>query len=191
MIKRTKIIFILAGLLVSCSQSSNESFSFINKDSEGKISIINQKSGKLILINKSNRIEDVIDLNIKDEEIARIKNEKESQDAATKIKSWGEVSITGEKYKVSLSTRHYKDKLLYTFSFMPADSTSAVKARSTRFVLYDENGFALEKINPTQSWSTIVDENGKAKFEQASGEVQMTLDNYLEVSSFSPLWSFR
>ncbi len=177
--------------LSACSDSSTDSYQVINKEPDGKISIINQKTGQLTVINKSNRIEDVVDLDVGSSEIEKIKAAKEKQDAALKIKDWGETQITGTKYKVSLSTRYYKDKLLYRFNFSPSDSTSAMKARQTTIHLRDENGFVLEKINPYLSWSTSVNEKGIPEMESANGEIPMTLDNYLEISAYDPLWSFR
>jgi hypothetical protein len=182
---------ITALLLASCGGKEDNNFQVINKENDGKISIINQNSGQLIVINKSNRIDDVVDLNIDAKEVETIKSTKNIQDSALKIKNWGESTITGTKYKVSLSTRHYKDKLLYIITFSPSDATSSMKARLTTINLRDENGFALEKINPSLSWVSVVNDKGIAQFEQASGEMPMTLDNYLEVSSYDPTWSFR
>jgi hypothetical protein len=79
------VVILFSTLLASCNQEETGGFDVINKDSDGRISIINQGSGKLIVINKSNRIDDVIDLNLKDEEIAKIKNAKEKQDAAVRL----------------------------------------------------------------------------------------------------------
>jgi len=189
--KSLAIIILITVALSACSDGGSDSYQVINKEPDGKISIINQKTGRLTVINKSNRIEDVVELDVGSSEIEKIKSAKEKQDAALKIKDWGEAKITGTKYKVSLATRYYKDKLLYRFTFSPSDQTSAMKARKTTINLRDENGFVLEKINPSLSWSTSVNEKGVPELESANGEIPMTLDNYLEISAYDPLWSFR
>jgi len=185
------IIPIAALLLISCGKQDGDNYQVIDKELDGKISILNQGTGRITIINKSNRIDDVIDLNLKNDAIEKIKTAKENQDAVLKIKAWGQMGLTGTKYKVELSTRHYKDRLLYTFTFSPLDAGSIEKAKLTSFNLRDANGFILEKVNPSLAWTTIVGDDGKPLYAQASGEVPMTLDNYLEIASYDPTWYFR
>jgi hypothetical protein len=196
-VRNILVLLILASSISSCfldkanDKEPSSNFQIINKELDGKISIIEPKRERIIVINKNNRVDDVIDLNLKDSDISAIKLAKEYQDKALKIRNWGEQSITNTKYAVTLSTRYYKDKLLYKLTFSPGDSSTPLKARQTTIILRDENGFIVEKINPFSSWVTIIDEEGIPAAEQASGEVPMTLDNYLEIGSFSPTWSFK
>jgi len=189
-----KMIFLAFGvslLLSSCKEEKNENYQVINKDIDGKLSVIDQSKGRIIVINKNNRVNDVVELNLKDDDISKIKLAKEDQDKALKIRSWGNTTITGTKYTLSLSTRYYKDKLLYKLTFSPSDAGTPLKARETQINLRDQNGFIIEKINPYSSWVSVVNENGVAQFEQASGEMPMSLDNYLEISAYDPTWTFK
>ena len=188
-IKKSSIIALAAVALIGCERAGDgETYQVINKDADGKILILNQKTGRLTIVSKSNRIDDILELDIKDADVNGIKKKKEDQDKLLKVRAWGVQKIANTPYKVALSTRHYKDKLLYTLSFSDADDTTSYKARTISINLRDANGFVLEKIVPT-SWVTVVNEEGKPQIEQASGEIPMTLDNYLEISAYDPNWT--
>ena len=183
----TVIIFTIYG----CNFQKQGDFQPINKDPDGRISIIDQTKGKLIIINKSNRIQDVISLSLNSEEIRKIKSEKDIQDSSTKIREWPETDINNTKYKVTLFTRYYKDRLLYKIKFSPADNMSAFRARTVSVNLRDNNGFVLEKITPQDEWVTVVDSAAVPIEETANGEIPMTLDNYLEIHGYDPSWRFK
>ncbi len=188
--KKAAIVTFLLFTLSACEGGSEKPYEVINKEADGKISIINQSSGRLLVVNKSNRIDDVIDLNISSEEISKIKEAKQKQDAALKVKTWPEVKITSTKYSIVMATRYYKDRLLYSIKFSPSDKESSYKARTISINLRDENGFVLEKIQPA-SWVSVINEKGNPVLEQTNGEIPMTLDNYLEISAYDPNWYFK
>lgn len=183
----TALLFLISG----CDLQTQSNFQSISKDADGRISIIDQAKGRLIIINKSNRIQDVISLSLNSDEIRKIKREKDVQDSSTKIREWPSVDINKTKYTVSLSTRYYKDRLLYKIKFYPADEMSSIRARTISINLRDVNGFVLEKITPQDEWVTVVDSIAAPIEESANGEIPMTLDNYLEIYSFDPNWRFK
>lgn len=175
--------------LLGCDGLDNKKYEIVDRDANGRLSIINQSSGQMLVVNKSSRIEDVISLNLSDGDVEEIRSEKDRQDAALKIREWPECEIPNSKYKVQLSTRYYKDRLLYQLIFFPSSETSAMKARTISINLRDGNGFVLEKIDP-HNWVSVVNDKGKPEKEQANGEIPMTLDNYMEIAYYDPSWRF-
>ena len=96
---------------------------------------------------------------------------------------------SGTKFTLTLKTRYYKDKLLYILEMKPFDETAAYKAGTVRANLIDATGFTLETIEP-QAWFTSVDNKGNKISEATTGSIPMTLDNFLEVNGWSPMWRF-
>ena len=184
----TVIALSLLALSLSCiSNPSHGNVEIFNKSQDGKVTLIDQKKERLLVINSNNRIEDVVDLDISSDQVSKIKALKESQDKSTKIRTWPEVTLNGTTYKVKLSTRYYKDKMLYMIDFSPYDEISTYKSATVTIEMKDANGFTLERIIPA-SWSRVVDEKGIPYAHQSTGEIPMSLDNYLEITDYSPLW---
>jgi hypothetical protein len=49
-------------------------------------------------------------------------------------------------------------------------------------------GFTLEKIDPSGAWAAEMDSKGNRYGMVAAGEVPMTLDNFLEVDNWLPVY---
>ena len=190
MILKNKLLLLSFVVLVGCDTRDTKTYEVVNKDLDGRLSVINQDAGEMLIINKSNRIEDVISLKLSLDQIDVIKKGKAAQDLALKVREWPKNRISNTLYSVGLSTRYYKDRLLYKISFSPADKSSIQKAKTLKVYLRDNNGFVLEEIDPNSQWGTVVNESGKSVSEIAEGEIPMTLDNYLQVSGFDSSWRF-
>jgi len=179
---------IISLLYISCdTQSNKNNFEILNKSNDGKLTMVDQKRERLLVVNSNNRIDDVIDLDISSKNIDAIKKNKETQDKATKIKTWPLMTINGTEYKIALSTRYYKDRMLYTINFTPYNTLSGFKSSTISIKMNDENGFTLERIIPS-NWTNIVNEKAEPYAHQTDGSVPMSLENYLEITNCSPLW---
>jgi hypothetical protein len=154
---------------------------------DGQTIFLDSSNGKVIYINNSNRVVDYVDLKLNKDEIRRIKNDKELNDSAQKMKIWGERNIPGTKYTLELSTRFYNDKLLYILQIGPYDDGISRLANTITVDLVDLAGFSLETIDPTR-WIRSVDASGKAQKLSASGDLPITLENYFEISEWDPSW---
>jgi hypothetical protein len=175
----------LVFLLICCT---NNKYKFIEKSDNGIIFLDNVK-GRVIFINRSNRVSDFVNLSLSDSEIARITTKKEQDDASQKLKDWGEQDIAGTKYSIALKTRYYKDRLLYICTLTPYSDTMKQNIDTIKIEFLDAAGFQLESVKP-KTWARLVDDNGKGVGFQYSGELPMTLDNYLEIDGWSIQWSF-
>jgi hypothetical protein len=180
------VITLLTALLFSCFRTNKYQLASAN---EGNLNFVDSQSGKVYYVNKSGNIVDVVDLNIPAASVQAIKAAKEKQDAAQKSRDMGELSLSGTKFTLTLRTRYYKDKLLYILEMKPFDETAAYKVSTIRVNLVDATGFTLETIEP-QAWSSSVDDKGNRVSEMSTGSIPMTLDNFLEVSSWYPMWRF-
>jgi hypothetical protein len=180
------MIVIVTALLLSCFGSNKYQMA---SEKDGNLSFVDSQSGKVYYVNKSGNIVDVVDLDIPVASIQTIKAAKEKQDAAQKNRDMGAQPISGTKFTLTLKTRYYKDKLLYILEMRPFDETAAYKAGTIRVNLIDATGFTLETIEP-QAWFTSVDNKGNKISEATTGSIPMTLDNFLEVDGWSPMWRF-
>jgi len=154
---------------------------------DGQTAFLDSSNGKIIYINNSNRVVDYVDLNLSKDEISRIKNDKELNDSAQKMKFWGKRDIPGTKYSIELSTRFYNDKLLYILQIGPYDDGISRLANTITVDLVDLDGFSLETIEPKR-WIRSVDESGKAQKLSTNGNLPITLENYFEISEWDPSW---
>jgi hypothetical protein len=182
--------FIISVSCMMCLNNCNSGnkYSYV-ENKEGQSVYLDNLKGKVIFINNSNRITDYVDLNLTDQEIQKIKNDKDKNDASQKLKDWGSQSISGTKYSVSFSTRFYKDKLLYIATISPYDEDLRYIASTISIDLVDISGFSLEKISPG-NWVKNVDEKGKPTRLSYSGDIPMTLENYLEINNWGLMWKF-
>ena len=177
----------LSLFLFGCSSSSNK-YGFV-ETKDGKSVYLDNSIGRVVFIDKSNRITDFVDLNLGNTEISRIKTDREKNDNAQKLRDWGKQDIAGTRYSVSLQTRYYKDRLLYITDLGPFDDSLKYKSTTIEMDLVDATGFSLEKIHP-ETWMRVVDDKGVSIKLQYRGEIPMTLDNYLEISSWMLQWKF-
>jgi hypothetical protein len=178
---------LIIGILCSCN-SGEHRYSFIENKNGESIYLDNSK-GKVIFINSNNRISDYVDLNIGENEIKKIKNEKDKNDAAQKLKDWDKKELVGTKYNAELSTRYYKDKLIYRLTIEPYDVYIANRLNTITFYLVDESGFILEKIIP-ENWIRNLDKKGMPETFGSNGSISMTIENYLEIINWNISWLF-
>jgi hypothetical protein len=188
------ILIIMIICLSSCSNLITENKSKdiqIIKGMDGNTTILDSDNKQLLIIGQSNRIIDVIDLQLTEEQISAIKTQKELNDNKVKVNYWNSFTPPKEKYSISFSTRYYKDQCLYRISISPWDTR--LQQRGFKLVnlqLSDISGFTLEEVFlPTTDWTRVVDSNGVPTEFQLTGKIPMTLDNYMEVSDWSCTWN--
>jgi hypothetical protein len=182
--KRT-LLFIFSLLLIACQ--SQGKYQYIETKG-GNDLFLNTIEGKVVYVDKSNRIIDYVDLNLNLAEISKIKSEKASNDTAQKYRTFGEKSIAGTSYSASIRTRFYKDKLLYQLSFSPYGEDLYRNTNTISFAFTDTVGFTLEKVEP-RGWTRIVEDNGTPIRLETNGQVPMTLENYFEIADWNLMWS--
>ena len=175
------MVIIISFICISCQK-----FSFI-ETKNGQSVFLDSNNGKVVYVNNSNRVSDYVDLKINEQEIAKIKNDKEINDSAQKMKDWGKNSIPGTKYSLEFLTRFYNDKLLYILQIEPYDDNTARIANTITVDLIDTAGFTLETIEPPR-WTRVVDEKGKTQMLNSGGNIPITLENYMEIFDWSPSW---
>ena len=168
---------------VGCKENE---FSYI-KTRDGQSVFLDGKNGKVIYVNSSNRVIDFVDLNLSAREITTIRRNKEANDALQRMREWDKRTISGTNYSLELSTRFYDDRLLYILEMSPFDNNASGLANTITVHLLDEAGFVLEVLRP-QVWSRIVNSEGKATAMSSRGGIPITLDNYMEISNWSPTW---
>jgi hypothetical protein len=156
---------------------------------DGNLTFIDSQGGKVYYVNKSGSITDVVDLALSAQSVEAIRADKEKRDAAQKNRDMGQQPLSGTKFTLSLRTRYYKDRLLYVLAMEPFDETAVGKATTVRVDLLDSFGFTLENIQPA-GWYSMVDAKGVKIRVEAAGSLPMTLDNFLEVSTWGASWRF-
>jgi hypothetical protein len=179
-------------LLILCydpAQKSGENFQ-MQQSINGNITILDQANHRLVVVSPSNRIIDVINLDLTPNQISIIKAQKESNDRRRKEIYWAPYSVPCEKYLVSFSTRYYRDNCIYRISISPYDNKISSGAFSIQTIeLSDSSGFILEKIDVSlERWTKVVDEKATPIAYQFVGKVPMTLDNYMEISNWDCTW---
>lgn len=185
-------VLVVLFLTISCSEikDKNEKELQLLKNIDGSSIILDQEKKQILVVSQSNRIVDVVDLELTLEQITSIKKQKELNDNKVKVNYWSPFIPPKEKYEISLATRYYKDQCLYKITIEPCDN----RLQQGQFVLkslhlYDESGFTLEEvILPVTGWTKLVDADGKPKEYQLVGKIPMTLDNYMEISNWSCTW---
>jgi hypothetical protein len=187
--KLIAVALLTAVVIAGCTNGSFLDKYQLVSEKDGSMTFLDKRAGKVYYVNKSGNIVDVVDLRISDKSVQTIKTAKEAQDNAQKNRDMGEQSISGTKFKLTFQTRYYKDRLLYHVEMKPFDETAVFKASTIRLDLVDTMGFTLEKIEPSL-WFTVVDAKGTKVSVAASGELPLTLDNFLEISDWSPSWRF-
>jgi hypothetical protein len=156
----------------------------------GKITVFDSKAKKLLIVNESNRITDVVDLELSPEQINEMKTTKEINDKRVKINNWPEFHPPSEKYTVNLSTRFYKDQLLYKVTIQPCDERIIAKSIIFKnIILYDSSKFVLEDIDlPFNAWTKLIDSTGTINSIQTTGKIPMNLDSYMEIAKWTTTW---
>ena len=181
-----KKFFRIMVIIVSLFCIGCQKFEYIGTK-DGQTAFLDSNNGKVIYINNSNRVVDYVDLKLNTNEISRIRNDKDLNDSAQKMKFWGKKDIPGTKYTLELSTRFYNDKLLYILQIGPYDDGLSRLANTITVDLVDLAGFSLETID-TLRWVQSVDAEGKAQKLSANGNLPITLENYFEIDEWDPSW---
>lgn len=157
---------------------------------DGKTTILDSKNNRLIVANQSNRIVDVVNLDLTSDQVAFIKSQKEINDKKIKVNYWPSFTPPQEKYTVSLSTRYYKDNCLYNITISPYDERLANDRFSIATIEFsDSSGFILEKVDLSlERWTRMVNDSGIPYEKGISGKIPMTLDNYMEIKNWNCTW---
>lgn len=183
------ILIIILSTSFTCSKNDNtkeNNFSYIG-DKNGQSVFLDTKNGKIIYVNNSNRIIDYVDLQLSEQEISKIMQDKEINDSLQKYKVWNDYVISGTKYTLKFSTRFYNDKLLYLLFMTPYDNNASNLANTISIFLCDAAGFDLESFTP-KGWIRSLDADGKPYAMGISGNIPITLENYLEITSWTASW---
>jgi hypothetical protein len=168
-------------LLIGCQKNP---FEFI-ETKNGQSVFLDKDKGKVIYVDENNKIIDYLDLNPSAETISSIEFNKNK---ANTNKEWDITSIPGKNYSISFFTRFYNNNLLYKIKLTPYDDNASAFARTVSIRLMDRNGYPLGGIEPTYTWRRTVDDDGKPVELHTEGYIPITLNNYLEISYYSPSW---
>ena len=182
------LLCLMTFVLFSCGSSIWDKYQLVS-EKDGNLTFLDNRAGKVYYVNRSGNIVDVVDLRISEQNVQSIKKAKDTRESSQKNRDLGEQAISGTKFTLNAQIRYYKDRLLYHIEMKPYDETAVYKAGTIRVDLVDTMGFTLEKIEPG-SWYTEVNSKGNRIGVAAAGEIPMTLDNFLEVSNWSPTWRF-
>jgi hypothetical protein len=177
-------VVLVVGLFSSC-QKQNYPFSYVGTQN-GQTIYLDGAKGKVVYVDESNRIIDYVSLRPDSNDITNIVYNKTR---AIENKDWGERSIPGKEYSLSLSTRFYNNRLLYQIKITPFNDKARQFARTVTVELNDKNGFNLGEIDSTYSWTQTVDSEGNPMGLNTQGSIPITLRNYLEIEYWGPKWS--
>jgi len=185
-----RILLIVIISLITLSGCKSNNFE-MHQMQNGNQAIVDVKSRRIVIINQSNRIVDVVNIDLNNNEVEAIKSLKEANDKKLKVIKWDSIVPPKEKYTIKFSTRFYNDKCLFTVSISPWDKTLGERYGFylTTIELIDSSGFSLEEIDlSTLSWTRNIDEEGNPKSLDLSGKLQMTLESYMEIKNWTPTW---
>ncbi|MDR2400392.1 MAG: hypothetical protein LBD73_01920 [Deferribacteraceae bacterium] len=182
--KKLALVVFLALFILACQKQGQ--YQYV-ETKDGRDFFLNSGEGKVVYVDKSNRIIDYVDLSLSLDEVARIKKEKALNDSSQKYRSFNESQIAGTDYSAEIRTRFYSDRLLYKVTVSPYREDLNRNSSNISFQFTDVAGFTLESVEP-KGWTRIVDDNGTPVALETNGRIPMTLENYLEIASRGLLW---
>jgi len=179
---------ILLTTLVGCKSNNVEMHQMQN----GNQAIVDEANRRVIVINQSDRIIDVVNIDLNDDEIKLIKKLKETNDKKMKVIEWPSVIPPKESYTVEFATRFYNDQCLFKLRISPWNErlANSYGFRVNSVELDDSTGFTLENIDLSNArWTRVLNENGFPEALVLSGKIHMTLESYMEIHTWSPTWN--
>jgi hypothetical protein len=166
-------------LIISCNK-----YAFVETKNNQSV-YLDQEKGKVVYVDETNRVVDSVNLNLTQQDIQNIEEEK-TQIFEAKFLGTKDVG-TRTTYNLSLSMRFYNNRLLYLVDIKPYNSGTRRMANTINVHLADINGFVLEELD-LRGWTTAV-ENEEEIGLSTFGSIPISINNYMEINDWNPLWS--